>query len=72
MGIEDAVVLAQCLSGHDDIAAALAAFTDRRWPRVSTIVSASLTISQAQMHPGGQAAIAEANAAAAAALSQPY
>ena len=72
MGIEDAVVLAQCLSDHDDIAASLSAFTNRRWPRVSTIVNASLAISQAQMRPDGQPAVAEANRAAAAILSQPY
>ena len=72
MGIEDGVVLAQCLATADSVEAALAAFMARRWDRVNTIVTASLTISRAQMEPDGQARIAEANRAAAAVLAQPY
>jgi 2-polyprenyl-6-methoxyphenol hydroxylase-like FAD-dependent oxidoreductase len=72
MGMEDAVVLAQCLSSQDDLAASLAAFGARRWPRVSTILKASLAISAAQMRPDGQAELLAANRAAASALAQPY
>jgi 2-polyprenyl-6-methoxyphenol hydroxylase-like FAD-dependent oxidoreductase len=72
MGIEDGVVLAQCLAGSATVEAALAAFMARRWDRVNTIVSASLTISRAQMERDGQARVAEANRAAAAVLAQPY
>lgn len=72
MGIEDGVVLAQCLAAADSVEAALAAFMARRWDRVNMIVTASLTISRAQMEPDGQARVAEANRAAAAVLAQPY
>lgn len=72
MGIEDAVVLAECVSQEPDVAAALARFMERRYTRVRTIVDASLTLSRAQMEAGGQAKMAEANRAAAAALSQPF
>ncbi|WP_162806797.1 FAD-dependent monooxygenase [Sphingosinicella terrae] len=72
MGIEDGVVLAQTLASELDLDTALAAFMRRRWPRVSTIVDASLTIARAQMEPNGQAAMAEAGKAAAAALAKPF
>lgn len=72
MGIEDGVVLTQEIAAHEEVGAALAAFMARRWPRVSTIVDASVTISRAQMEPGGQATMAEANKRAAMMLAQPY
>jgi len=42
--IEDAVVLAECLSGHSDLPAALAEYQTRRVPRANGIVSASLRV----------------------------
>ncbi|MGZ8348916.1 MAG: FAD-dependent oxidoreductase [Allosphingosinicella sp.] len=71
MGIEDGVVLAKILAEASNLDSAFAAFMARRWPRVSTIVDASVTISRAQMVPGGQAAMTEANKAAAAVLALP-
>lgn len=72
MGIEDGIVLAECLAAESDIAEALAAFMRRRFARVRTIVDASITISQAQMQRDGRARMAEAQQAAAAALALPY
>jgi 2-polyprenyl-6-methoxyphenol hydroxylase-like FAD-dependent oxidoreductase len=72
MGIEDGVVLAQCLAKGPSLSAGLDAFMKRRYERVKTIVDASITISHAQMERGGQAKVAEANKAAAITLAQPY
>ncbi len=72
MGIEDGVVLAQCLAGTTSLSAGLDAFMKRRYERVKTIVDASITISHAQMERGGQAKMAEANKAAAMTLAQRY
>jgi 2-polyprenyl-6-methoxyphenol hydroxylase-like FAD-dependent oxidoreductase len=72
MGIEDAVVLAECLASADDPEVALQLFMERRFARVRTIVDSSLTLSRAQMEPGGQSKMAEANQAAAAVLRQPF
>ena len=72
MGIEDGIVLAQEVKRNDDLQAALVAFMQRRWPRVSTIVDASITISRAQMEPGGREIMMEANKRAAMTLAQPY
>jgi 2-polyprenyl-6-methoxyphenol hydroxylase-like FAD-dependent oxidoreductase len=72
MGIEDGVVLAQCLTQAMSLSEALDIFMRRRYERVKTIVDASVTISHAQMEPGGQAKMAEANKAAATTLAQPY
>jgi len=72
MGIEDGVVLAQCLEQASSLSASLDAFMQRRYERVTTIVDASITISHAQMEPGGQARMAEASKAAANTLAQPY
>ena len=72
MGIEDGVVLAQCLAQATTLPAGFDAFMKRRYERVKTIVDASITISHAQMERGGQVKMAEANKGAAMALSQPY
>ena len=72
MGIEDGVVLAQCVSQSIHLPSALDAFMRRRYERVRTIVEASVTIANAQMEPGGQRKMAEANKTAAIALAQPY
>jgi 2-polyprenyl-6-methoxyphenol hydroxylase-like FAD-dependent oxidoreductase len=72
MGIEDGVVLAECLAAEGDVATALAAFMRRRYQRVRTIADAGITISEAQMQSDGRARIVEAQRAAAAALALPY
>ncbi len=72
MGIEDAVVLAQCVAAADKTDEAFAAFMARRHERVRTIVEASITIARAQMEPDGQAQVAAAGARAAAVLAEPY
>lgn len=71
MGIEDAVVLAQCLAQSGGVAGSLEAFMRRRYERVRTIVEASVTISRAQMRPG-QREMVDAQKAAALALASPY
>ena len=72
MGIEDGVVLAQCVAQSEDVTASLEAFMQRRYERVRTILEASVTISRAQMEPGGQLRMAQAQKAAAVALARPY
>jgi 2-polyprenyl-6-methoxyphenol hydroxylase-like FAD-dependent oxidoreductase len=72
MGIEDAVVLAQCLAAHADLATALEAFMARRYDRVRAIVDASVTISRAQMEVDGRPAVARAQEAARIVLAQPW
>jgi naringenin degradation protein FdeE len=72
MGIEDGVVLAECLMRATSLSSGLEAFMKRRYERVKTIVDASITISHAQMERGGQAKMAEASKAAAMTLAQPY
>jgi 2-polyprenyl-6-methoxyphenol hydroxylase-like FAD-dependent oxidoreductase len=72
MGIEDAVVLARCLSAHDDLATALEAFMARRYQRVRTIVDASVAISRAQMEADGGPTIARAQEAARIVLAEPW
>lgn len=72
MGIEDAVVLAQCLTAYADLATALEAFMARRYQRVRTIVDASVAISRAQMEADGGPTMALAQEAARAVLAQPW
>jgi 2-polyprenyl-6-methoxyphenol hydroxylase-like FAD-dependent oxidoreductase len=72
MGIEDGVVLAQVLAESDDLESAFGAFMRRRYHRVRAIVDASLAIAHAQMDPGGQALVRDAQAAAASVLSEPF
>jgi len=72
MGIEDGVVLAQCVAQSEDVAASLEAFMQRRYERVRIILEASVTISRAQMEPGGQHRMAQAQKAAAVALARAY
>lgn len=72
MGIEDGVVLAQCIAQSDWLPGSLKAFMRRRYERVRTIVEASVAISRAQMQAGGEREMAAAQKAAAIALAQPY
>ncbi|MDP3895579.1 MAG: FAD-dependent monooxygenase [Mesorhizobium sp.] len=52
MAIEDAVVLVDELGRHDSTDAALAAFMQRRFERVRTVVEASGSIGEYEMNPG--------------------
>ncbi|WP_343525459.1 FAD-dependent oxidoreductase [Sphingomonas sp.] len=52
MAIEDAIVLAEELSAHDDLEAALRAFHDRRYDRCRYIVEASRAICLGQLGLG--------------------
>lgn len=72
MGIEDGVVLADCIAQSDRLPVSLATFMRRRYPRVRTLMDASVTISRAQMQADGQHAMAEAHKNAAMTLAQPY
>lgn len=72
MGIEDGVVLAQCVARSDGLAGCLDAFMQRRYERVRTILEASVTLSRAQMDAGGADRMAEAQRAAAVTLARPY
>ncbi|HUN76560.1 MAG TPA: FAD-dependent monooxygenase [Steroidobacteraceae bacterium] len=72
MGIEDAVVLAQCVVQSDGLTGSLETFMRRRYERVRTIVEASVSISRAQMEAGGERRMAEAQKAAGLTLAQPY
>lgn len=72
MGIEDGIVLAQCVAQSDELAESLEAFMRRRYERVRTILEASVTLSRAQMDAGGAALMAEAQRAAAATLARSY
>ena len=72
MGIEDGVVLAECLAAIADVASAFSSFRQRRHARVRTTMEASMTISEAQMAPGGRPRMIAAQQAAAAALALPY
>ncbi|WP_151775330.1 FAD-dependent monooxygenase [Streptomyces abyssomicinicus] len=47
--IEDGVVLADCLDGHDDPEAAFAEYTDRRFERCKLVVDTSLDIAEWEM-----------------------
>lgn len=46
MALEDAVVLGQCIAAADALPEALAAFVERRYERVRTVVETSLTLSK--------------------------
>ncbi|MGA4981106.1 FAD-dependent monooxygenase [Streptomyces cellulosae] len=47
--IEDGVVLADCLAKHDDLEAAFAEYTDRRFERCKLVVDTSLDIAEWEM-----------------------
>lgn len=72
MGIEDAVVLAECLDAAGEVDAAFATFMQRRYERVKTVMEASLTISHAQMEADGLPKIIAASKAADEALNKPF
>ncbi len=51
MCAEDAVVLAELVTGEAPVEEALAAFMRRRWPRVSLVVERSLLLVDWEIHP---------------------
>ena len=72
MGIEDAVVLAECLDSDASIEHALDTWMQRRYERVRIVLEASLVLARAQMREDGGMEIAEAQKRAAEALAQPF
>ncbi|MFJ3143857.1 FAD-dependent monooxygenase [Streptomyces halstedii] len=51
--IEDGVVLAECLSTHNDHAAAFEEYSERRYERCKLIVESSVAIGEYEMDPAG-------------------
>ncbi|MBM2621650.1 FAD-dependent monooxygenase [Actinoplanes sp. LDG1-06] len=51
MCAEDAVVLAEMVTGDDDVDAALAGFMERRFPRVRMVLDNSLQLAEWEIHP---------------------
>ena len=72
MALEDAVVLAQCLSGAATLAEALEAFMVRRFERVKTVVEGSVALSRLEKEKAPPAQGLQFILAAAAKLSEPY
>lgn len=73
MALEDAVVLAQCISAASSLPEAYEAFVDRRFERVRTVVETSVALSkreQQNLPPGPESA--KLMGRAMALLSQPY
>jgi 2-polyprenyl-6-methoxyphenol hydroxylase-like FAD-dependent oxidoreductase len=54
IGIEDAIVLAEELTRHDGIGAALSAFQNRRWERCRMVVENSIRLGQIEMENGSK------------------
>jgi 2-polyprenyl-6-methoxyphenol hydroxylase-like FAD-dependent oxidoreductase len=72
MGIEDAVVLAEEISGSGTLENALARFMARRWERVKLVVEVSRSVAKNQVeHTPGFDAAAEIRRASAV-LAEPY
>jgi 2-polyprenyl-6-methoxyphenol hydroxylase-like FAD-dependent oxidoreductase len=71
LAIEDALVLAEELERHPDVDQALAAHSERRYPRCRAVVETSLAIGEAQM-TGNAHDVAGMMQQGLAALLQPY
>lgn len=54
MAVEDGLVLAEEIARHDDLAAALSAFTERRFERARMVVENSVRIGEIEMAGGDQ------------------
>lgn len=52
IGIEDGIVLAECLATSDDVDAALSAFEARRWERCRMVVENSVRLAQIEITGG--------------------
>jgi 2-polyprenyl-6-methoxyphenol hydroxylase-like FAD-dependent oxidoreductase len=71
IGIEDAIVLAEELAQHDDVAAALAAFEARRWERCRMVVENSARLGEIEIAGGDKEEHAQLTRASLMALAQP-
>jgi 2-polyprenyl-6-methoxyphenol hydroxylase-like FAD-dependent oxidoreductase len=71
IGIEDAIVLAEELARHDDIAAALTAFEARRWERCRMVVENSARLGEIEIAGGDKEEHAQVMRASLMALAQP-
>ncbi|MFJ4771118.1 FAD-dependent monooxygenase [Streptomyces uncialis] len=72
MAIEDAVVLAQCVAAAPTLAAAFDTFMTRRFPRVSTVVETSVTLSRLEQENAPPSENMALLTAAFTTLGQPY
>lgn len=72
MALEDAVVLAQCLASAHTLDAAYAAFMERRFERVRTVVESSVKLSRLEQANAPKAENVAVMTAALGALAQPY
>jgi len=71
IGIEDAIVLADELSRHDDISAALVAFENRRWERCRMVVENSGRLGEIEIAGGDKEEHARIMRASLMALAEP-
>lgn len=71
IGIEDAIVLAEELGRHGDVAAALAAFEARRWERCRMVVENSLRLGEIEIANGDKEEHARIMRESLIALAQP-
>lgn len=71
IGIEDAIVLAEEIGRHADLAAALPAFEDRRWPRCRMVVENSGRLGAIETGGGSKAEHAELMRQSFLALADP-
>lgn len=72
LAVEDALVVAEELERHDDVEAALAAFTERRFDRCSNVVRTGIAIGANQIAQGPPQRTGELIGAALHALSEEY
>ena len=71
IGIEDAIVLADELSRHDDVSAALVAFENRRWERCRMVVENSGRLGEIEIAGGDKEEHARIMRASLMALAEP-
>lgn len=72
MALEDAVVLAQCVASAPTLDAAYAAFMERRFDRVRTVVESSVELSRLEQENAPKSKNVALLTAALGALAQPY
>ena len=72
MALEDAVVLAQCVASAPTLRAAYAAFMERRFDRVRTVVESSVKLSRLEQENAPKSENVALLTAALGALAQPY
>ena len=72
MALEDAVVLAHCVASAPTLDAAYAAFMERRFDRVQTVVESSVKLSQLEQANAPKSENVAVLTAALGALTQPY